>query len=54
MHLALGAGLDYEIGSPGGTHGRLYMTLQHEARTAPVSADEYERLRLLAGVALVH
>ena len=52
--VSVDAGLNLEIGSPGKVHGRLYLTFGHESRTAPAAADEYDRLRLLAGVALVY
>lgn len=52
--VSVDAGLNLEIGSPGKVHGRFYLTVGHESRTAPVAADEYDRFRLLAGVALVY
>jgi len=46
--------LALEIGSPSRTHGRLYATAAYESRSANDSQFDYERLRLLAGLALVH
>jgi len=59
-HLSLGGGIQRELGSPGGMHGRIYVTLAYEKRSgAPSSLDydpnsfDYERLRVFAGVAFV-
>ena len=50
----LEAGVSLELGSPGKVHGRCYLTLGNESRTAEAAADEYNRFRLLVGVGLVY
>jgi hypothetical protein len=47
-------GLQLEIGSPNKTHGRAFLTLEQEMRTGSSSSFEYDRIRLLLGVALVY
>ncbi len=52
-HLSLGGGIQRELGSPGGMHGRFYVTFGYEKRSGgPVSFD-YQRMRIFAGMAFV-
>jgi hypothetical protein len=52
-HLSLGGGIQRELGSPGGMHGRFYATLAYEKRSGGPASFDYGRLRIFAGMAFV-
>ena len=52
-YLSIGGGVRRELGSPGGWHGRLYVTFAYEKRTGSPGSLDYDRQRLFAGAALV-
>ena len=45
---------EVEISPRKRTHGRFYVTLGYETRSGDLPADDYSRLRALAGMALVY
>ncbi len=51
-HLAVNGGIQVELGSPGGAHGRFFLTFSHETRSGHTATD-YGRTRVLLGVAFV-